>query len=174
MYALPEKETDYPSMEQENNVGCFCASVYERFYPAISTDRSALYSSILRCVARGILPEAWMKQVFDWKKWIHNGVAQLDIRDIWFDKKLHMFRYVAMQQGEEMESWFDREIYPKMLQEKRIDEEHLRQIRMKKSYREEVSKERIVLDASKYGIDNIYEASRLIVRIKAGGRDCLK
>ncbi len=174
MYALPEKETDHPSMEQENNVGCFCASVYERFYPAISTDRSALYSSILRCVARGILPEAWMKQVFDWKKWIHNGVAQLDIRDIWFDKKLHMFRYAAMQQGEEMESWFDREIYPKVLQEKRIDEEHLRQIRMKKSYREEVSKERIVLDASKYGIDNIYEASRLIVRIKAGGRDFLK
>ena len=85
-----------------------------------------------------------------------------------------MFRYAAMPQGEKMALWFDREIYPKMLQEKKVDEAYLDQLQMQKSYHEEVSKERIVLDASKYGIDNIYEASRLIVTIKAEGRDCLK
>ena len=173
-HSLHQSEKIENREKKDNNIGGYCASVYERCYPITSMDRVALYVSILSCVARGILPESWMTQVFDWKKWIHNGVARLDIRDVYFDKKLHMFRYAAMQQGEEMASWFDREIYPRMLQEKKVDEAYLDQLQMQKSYHEEVSKERIVLDASKYGIDNIYDASRLIVRIKAEGRDFLK
>lgn len=154
----------------DNNIGGFCSSAYERLLPQTGTDTAALYGSLLRAIAIGVLPESYLTEVFDWKKMFRRLADELDIRDVAFDRKIHNMRYAAMQHGEDFLEWFDKVIYNPMLEPHMLDEGHLYQAEQRKTYTNHRTENGgMVLDASEHGVENIHDAVQLFVRLSELG-----
>ena len=157
---------EFENMMQEifadNNVGGYCETYYERLVPDTGTDTCSLYRMLLRAVSIGLLPEAYLTQVFDWKKMFMNLASELDVRDVVYDRRIHEMRYAAMYHGEDFLAWFDEAIYEPALRPRIIDEEKIEKRHAQRTYN--VGKTEtggLMLDASEYGVTNIYEAVKL-------------
>lgn len=146
---------------QENNVGGFSKSGIECLAPESGTDVTSFYNSVLRAVQRGLLPMHYLEDVFDWKQWFWNSYRIMDKRDIFFERRIHQMRYVARKHGEEFLKWFDETIYQEALRPVVFPEEETG----RKMYQEEDTGEYRVVDASKYGVRNSYDASLLFERL---------
>lgn len=146
---------------QENNVGGFSKSEIECLAPESGTDVTSFYNSVLRAVQRGLLPIHYLEDVFDWKQWFWNCYRIMDKRDIFFERKIHQMRYAARKHGEDFLNWFDVTIYKEALKPEVFPEEETG----RKTYQEEDTGQYRVLDASKYGVRNSYEASLLFERL---------
>lgn len=149
---------------KEGNIGGFSKSRTEALMPELGSDVTSLYNSILRAVNRGLMPAHYLTDVFDWKQWFLNSYRVLSKKDIYFDRKIHQMRYAAMKHGEAFLKWFDDNIYKEALTPV-IYEEEEKPEKIKKTYQEINDGSQIVLDASKYDVHNIYEASLLFERL---------
>lgn len=166
VYEPNEKETEFLNdLKKTANIGAYSASPYERLMPEVTTDKSSLYNCILRMIARGIILESDLEQI-DFKRWFLDVYGQMDIRDSMFDKKIHYFRYTAALHGEGFLKWFDENLYHKALFPCRIDEENVARLWNEKCYIEGTNQQGgRILDASKYGVENIYDAALLFERM---------
>lgn len=166
LYTLNEEEKEFLNdLKKTANIGGYCASSYERLMPEVTTDKSSLYNCILRMIARGVIAESDLDHI-DFRKWFVDVYNQMDIRDPLFDKKIHYFRYTASLHGEEFLKWFDDTIYHNALQPRFIDEEKLAALHEKKCYTEGVNQfGGQTLDASKYDVQNIYDAAKLFEKL---------
>ena len=166
IYALKKEEANFLNeLKKTANIGGYCASPYERMMPQVTTDKSSLYNCILRMIARGVITESDLEH-FDFRKWFLDVFSQMDIRDPLFDKKVHYFRYTASLHGEEFLKWFDETIYHKALTPRKIDEKKLTAIQQKKCYKEGTDAYGgQTLDASKYEVYNVYDASLLFEKL---------
>lgn len=152
----------YGEVRQTSNVGGFSLSMTERLMPELRSDVSSLYNSLLRAAARGILPEEYVWETLDWKKMFIECIQKLDVRDLEYDKLIHYARYTASWHGDEFLQWFDEAIYNKVMEPRLIDEQQLERARKQKTYQEGHTAEGgSVVDASRYGVTNSYEAVRL-------------
>ena len=116
-------------------------------------------------IARGVIAESDLEHI-DFQKWFVDVYNQMDIRDPLFDKKIHYFRYTASLHGEEFLKWFDDTIYYNALQPRFIDEEKLAALHEKKCYTEGVNQfGGQTLDASKYNVQNVYDAAKLFEKL---------
>lgn len=135
IYKLNDEETGFLNdLKKTANIGGYCASVYERLMPEVTTDKSSLYNCILRMIARGVIAESDLEH-FDFQKWFLDVFSQMDIRDPFYDKKIHYFRYTASLHGEEFLKWFDETIYHKALEPRFIDEDKLAKLHEKTLFR---------------------------------------
>lgn len=151
---------------RDHNLGGFCLSYLERYLPFTRTDTWSLYCSFLRAISIGVLPERYLYEVLDWKRIFTQLGSELDIRDVSFDRKIHEMRYAAMLHGDEFLRWFDETIYHKSLIPRKINNKKIEELRMKKSYKEgELAMGGVVLDASKYQVNNIYDAVKLFEKL---------
>lgn len=166
VYELKEDEVGFLNdLKKTANIGAYCASPYERLMPEVTTDKSSLYNCILRMIARGVIAESDL-EYFDFRRWFLDVFSQMDIRDPLFDKKVHYFRYTASLHGEEFLKWFDETIYHKALTPREIDEEKLAAVKQKKCYKEGTDTfGGQTLDASKYDVYNVYDASLLFEKM---------
>lgn len=146
---------------KENNVGGFSKSQMEALAPENGTDVTSLYNSILRAVNRGLIPVHYLVDVFDWKTWFMNCYRTLSKADIYFDRKIHQMRFTAMKHGEEFLKWFDKNIYADALEPVIFVE----QDKNVKAYEEYDNESGIVADASRYGVQNSYDASLLFEKL---------
>ncbi|MBU5488409.1 glycosyltransferase [Clostridium sp. MSJ-8] len=163
---VSKAKNDAVEVERTNNIGGFSMSYIERLMPQLGTDVSSLYNSLLRTVARGIFPIEYIDNLFDFKKMFIECYRLLDVRDVYYDKKIHYMRYTASLHGEEFLKWFDDTIYKEALIPRVIDEEKINSVSKKKTYSEgKTELGGIILDASKYNVSNIYEASKLFEKI---------
>lgn len=166
VYEPNQTETAFLNeLKKTANIGAYSPSPYERLMPDVTTDKSSLYNCILRMIARGVIPESDLKQI-DFEKWFLDVYSQMDIRDPLFDKKLHYFRYTAVLHGKDFLEWFDRNIYHKAFIPYRLDERKTAMLRERKCYTEgtDPSGGRTV-DASRYGVKNVYDAAVLFERL---------
>ena len=116
-------------------------------------------------IARGVTAESDLEH-FNFRKWFLDVFHQMDIRDPLYDKKIHYFRYTASLHGKEFLSWFDENIYHHALIQRLVDEEKLTQIQEKKCYKEGKNPAGgQTLDASKYNVQNIYDAAKLFEKL---------
>lgn len=166
IYKLSADETDFLNdLKYTANIGGYCPSPYECLMPEVTTDKSSLYNCILRMIARGVILESDLEYI-DFRKWFLDVYRQMDIRDPMFDKKIHYFRYTASMHGEKFLQWFDETIYYPALQPYHIDSAKIAKARNQKSYTEgEGPAGSLTLDASKYHVKNVYDASKLFERI---------
>lgn len=150
-----------------NNIGGFSMSSIERLMPELGTDVSSLYNSLLRAVARGVFPNEYLTELFDFKQMFMECYSDLDIRDVFYDKKIHYMRYTASLHGDEFLKWFDEKIYKKALKPVCVDQKRLdKHLDDKHSYKEGTDElGGVILDASKYGVTNVYEATKLFEKI---------
>lgn len=142
--------------QQENNVGGFAKSGTECLMPESGTDVTSFYNSVLRAVQRGLLSREEM-DAFDWKQWFLNCYRTMDKKDVFFERKIHQMRYAARKHGEAFLSWFDGAILKEAMKPVTFPKEEPG----RKTYREEDNGEWRVLDASKHGVQNVFDASLL-------------
>lgn len=148
------------------NVGGFALSKTENLFPEVTTDVSSLYNSVLRAVDFELLPREFLTDGFEWKEWFLHVYKTLTKREAYYDRKIHQLRWAAEKQGEEFLKWFDETIYEDALKPAIYDEKRLEEHRQKKTYIEEEDENgAITLDASKYGVKNIYDAAILFEKI---------
>lgn len=156
----------YESVKKTGNVGGFSMSSIERLLPQIGTDLSSLYNSILRAIERGVFPIEYLTEILDFKKIFMELYKMMDIRDVYYDKNIHYMRYTASLHGEEFLKWFDDNIYSEALKPRVLDEEKLAELHKKKTYTEgKTELGGMILDASKYGVTNVYEATKLFEKL---------
>ena len=142
----------------------YARSRVECLIPKPAKDVSVLYSAVLRAVKRGLLPEHYLEDVFDWRRWFLNCMLAWDIRDYRYDLELRWARCTAKRCGEELLEWFEETVYkmahtPLLLIEEKKKE---------RTYQEADTEEGRVLDASKYGVKNVYDASLLFEELLEG------
>ncbi len=146
------------------NVGFYSPFSVERLLPQYPTDRWSVYCAILRTVALGLQLPAILEQL-DWKKIIDLLVEQLSMEDILIERKLNMLRYSASLINAEIAEYVEKEIcaqaFTPRIIEKSPDDG-------RKAYTEGfIDGGGLVLDASKFGVSNIYEAVELFEKIVA-------
>lgn len=150
----------------DNNAGGYCLTDMEKLISFTGTDTSSLYITLLRLVQMNIIPESYLSEVFDWKKMFQNLAKELDIRDVTFDRKLHEMYYAAAWHGKDFQTWFQNDILIPMLRPVIIDEARLQKIEKEKTYTNAQNPEGgITVDASEYGVKNIYDAVRLFEKL---------
>lgn len=138
-----------------DNVGGYGKTLYERLIPQTLTDVNLLYSSFLRAISRNILPEKYITDVIDWKKWYTEIAKLLDINDVEFDRKIHEMQYTAGYHGEEFVKWFNENIYEVLMTPKYCDE-NIANNQYTKSYSVgRTAAGSLILDASEYGVSDI-------------------
>ncbi len=161
----------HDELRSTSNVGGYCRSMTERLMPEFfGSDAANLYCSLLRAAARGILPNAYIGEIFDWKQMFWNCARQLNARNTEFDKWIQCARYEASWHGEEFLKWFDDAIYEPIIQPTRYEEEKIDAMQKIKAYAEgELEGGGITVDASKYGVENVYEAAQLFCKLSGLG-----
>lgn len=154
-----------------HNLGGFSKSQTERLLPELRSDISSLYNSILRVIARGVLPEIYLERILNWKKMFLDCVSLMRKDDVMYDKNVHYARYTASKHGKEFLCWFDDKIYP-VLMKPEVYENNGQFQETKRTYEVGIQKDgRCVLDASEYGAKNIYDAVLLLQRITGLGSE---
>lgn len=146
---------------QEDNIGGFSRSKVECLMPDIGSDRSSLYNSVLRAMNRGLMPARYLKELFNWKQWFLNCYEIMSKNDIYYERKIQQMRFAAMKQGEEFLKWFDETIYQDAMKPMvfpKIDY-------TVKLYKEMDNENGKIVDASRYGVQNVYEASLLFEKL---------
>lgn len=166
VYELKEDEVSFLNdLKKTANIGGYCASPYERLMPQVTTDKSSLYNCILRLIARGVIAESDLEHI-NFRRWFLDVFSQMDICDPLFDKKIHLFRYTASLHGEDFLKWFDEKIYYNALRPHLIEEDKLAKLKEQKSYIEGTDKYGCrTLDASKYKVENVYDAALLFEKL---------
>lgn len=150
---------------QDFNLGGYSPSYYEKLIPQLGTDTTSLYVSLLRAISFGILPKEYL-EAFDWKRIFLQLAAELDIRDVAYDCKIHQMQYAASFHGEEFLEWFNEAIYEPGLTPRVIDEEKIKTNAAKRKYSVgEAENGSLTLDASEYGVQNVYDAVQLFKRL---------
>ena len=150
---------------QDFNLGGYSPSYYEKLIPQLGTDTTSLYVSLLRAISFGILPKEYL-EAFDWKRIFLQLAAELDIRDVAYDCKIHQMQYAASFHGEEFLNWFNEAIYEPGLTPRMIDEEKIKANAAKRKYSVgEAENGSLTLDASEYGVQNVYDAVQLFKRL---------
>ena len=121
-------------------------------------DPSHFYSVVLRAMKRGLLPEHYLEDVFDGKRWFLNSTIALNITDYRYDLEIRRERYTAKRHGEEFLKWFEETVYRIAHTPFWVVEEP----KKARTYQEADTEAGRVLDASKYGVKNVYDASLLM------------
>jgi hypothetical protein len=149
-----------------SNIGAHALSAIERLIPQVSTDISSMYINILRQIGRGLIPIGFLDSIIDFKQIFTQCFNQLQVTDVLYDQKLHFFRYTASMHGEEFLRWFDENIYNKAIIPIEVDDKKMDEFFKTKKYNEgNIETGGLILDAFKYGVTNVYEASLLFEKM---------
>lgn len=157
--------------KKSSNVGGFSLSRIERLMPDLKSDISSLYNSILRAIARGVFPKEYL-EILDWKQMYINCISLMDKADLFFDKHVHYMRYTATKHGEEFLHWFDDSVYPLLMKPELQESDDSQPETVTRTYQTGRQKSGgFVLDASEYGVENIYDAVKLFEKVLGRGMD---
>lgn len=159
--------SSYNTDREKQDVGACSMSMTERLLPDFTdSDAAGLYHSLLRAAARGVLPKAYIAEIFDWKKMFLDCAVQLNARNPEFDKLIHSARYTASWHGEAFLEWFDDTIYEPIIQPTRYEEEKIDKLEQVKTYAEaEMENGGRIVDASNFSVENIYDAVQLFIKL---------
>ena len=150
----------HETRKNTDNIGGYAPSSLERLLPTYDTDRASLYRSVLRVVARGALPIDLFDMI-DWKNIFTFIAEQLSIDDIQLDRKLNWLRYSASLINEDVAKYVNEQLYAKLIVPRvvvPVSEEKIIQKRYEEGFMHNGG---LTLDASKFGVTNVYEAAKL-------------
>lgn len=134
----------------------------EYIYPEfLDTDHCAFYWSFLRLLGMECFSKDSLHQI-DWYAVYSKMIMTLHLEDILLEKKINLVRYGAMQVDikikEKIEQVLEKvSLQPRLIEEKQIDETRV--------YQPGFQEQGLMLDASEFGVNNVYEAVRLFARI---------
>lgn len=146
-------------IRKDNEMGGYYLKPLERYLPLTGTDSSSLYTSILRAIEIGVLNIEQLGELLNWESMFIQLYSEMNICDVSYDKQIHSMRYAAMKLGEEFLQWFDEKIYHEALEP--IYVEGKLSPKIKRFKEEKLANGGMILDASKYEVHNVYDATKL-------------
>lgn len=161
-------ENDAREIILDGNVGGYALSYYERLVPPIGTDTWSFYTSLLRLVSIGVWSQEYLDVLFDWKNIFVRLLAEININDVVYDRKIAEMTFSAYLHGEDFFNWYEENLLPVI--EKRQDLPD--KVTEEKEHSYEIGKDAtggITLDASCYDVHNIWEAACLFEKIMKEG-----
>lgn len=150
---------------ENSYIGAWVTSPVERLVPKFTSDVGLCYNSVIRTVAKKILPMECITQVFNMKKWYVDLFRLMNKQEYIYERQVKEMEYAAKMHGEEFYRWFKEDgLYANLLLEEECIPEELEN--ESKKYEAGVySDGTVVVDASEYGVENIYQAVLLAERI---------
>lgn len=160
-------DAELAMVTRQGNIGGFAKSWIEQLMPELRSDVSSLYNSLLRAVARGVLPDEYLTSLFDFKQMYLNCIRLMNKDDLFFDRNVHYMRYVAMRHEKEFLAWFDEKVYPLLMRpEERKQKTDGEKKELERTYETGLQENgSLVYDASEYGVKTIYDAVQLFVQL---------
>lgn len=150
---------------ENSYIGGWSSSPIERLVPRITSDIGLCYNSLIRAVAKKLLAFEAVTQIFDMKKWYTDLYGLMHKREYIYERQVMEMRYAAKLNGEAFYQWFETEFWNELMRKEedvppQEDMDHV------KNYQTHVKENgTVVLDASKYGVKNIYQATLLVEKI---------
>ena len=131
--------------------------------PEVGSDVSGIYLCIYYLMTKGILPNDYLVGDEE-KNMFMNCYNSLSLHSDKYDYFINVGQYLASIRGQEMDKWFRENIAINREGDlKYLGEEIIQEIHNKKKDREGFDNTGgVVLDASRYGVSNIYEAVQLV------------
>lgn len=164
---MPHKENadvlnNLEKRKKVNNIGGYGQSKLEYIVPPVDYDSASLYRSIVRMASMGCLSKEFLTTL-DWKKIYFNIAMSLSREDVTLEQKLDEFRYSARLISPEFADFVEKEICQPFLEpvvfEKKVDDQ-------KRGYTVGLLEGGgAILDASEFGVENIYDATLLFEKL---------
>ncbi|MDE7062179.1 MAG: glycosyltransferase family 2 protein, partial [Lachnospiraceae bacterium] len=161
----------HTEVSKGDNVAVYVPGVFERILPILPNDVSNLYLALMRGIERKVFPRAYMDDIFDMYSIFKKMYGRIRLDDERCDSCLHMGRFKARQISKEFGQWYEDNIYVPLINARRkvdavVDTG-------KKGYIEgENTEGGITVDASRYGISNVFQAAEFIAAfVRASGED---
>lgn len=130
--------------------------------PIVYTDVSGVYKIITRLMAKGILPSDFYKNDVDIIRVYQNIYKSLALSGDKCEKYIYEGYKTAKDRGRAIAEWFEKSILPNVKELKYYDKKELEAWKNRKTYVEGFNKAGgVVLDASRFGVTNVYEAAQL-------------
>ena len=153
------------------NMGGYARCGLEDLTPSVESDVSTLYTSLLRIINMGLLPYQYVTDVINWKSVFVNLANKMDIKDVAVDRMIHQMRYSASLHGQDFLNWFDEHIYepamvPRLMKTPPASEKPVRAYKPGRS-----AAGGVMLDASEYGVTDVYGATKLFMDQLGYGSD---
>lgn len=157
---VEQGNTDSKEIVCTSNIGGYVTSCTERLIPQLRSDVSSLYLSILRLVARGVIPQTFLTELFDFKKWFIEIIGTIKKEDVYYDKYIHYIRHVVKSHNEDFQKWFEEKVWPILIRQSVMETSGKENLR---SYDVGVNTYGgVILDASEYCVENILDAVELL------------
>lgn len=157
---VEQGNTDSKEIVCTSNIGGYVTSCTERLIPQLRSDVSSLYLSILRLVARGVIPQTFLTELFDFKKWFIEIIGTIKKEDVYYDKYIHYIRHVVKSHNEDFQKWFEEKVWPILIRQSVMETSGKENLR---SYDVGVNAYGgVILDASEYCVENILDAVELL------------
>ncbi len=145
-------------------IGGWASSAVERNVPRITSDIGLCYNCMMRVVAKNILPLEFARQYFDMKRWFIEIYSLMNKKELIFERQLRELRFAAAYNGLDFLQWFEAEIMAAAMQ-KEEDAPISEDMEEKRYVSKVLDDGTVILDASKYGVQNIYQAMRLVEKV---------
>lgn len=138
-------------------------SYYEQLIPSVWNDRGTLYKSIMRAISKGLLDKSFLENIVDFKNFYINMLSLISKDGIMFEKEMELFKCSAKKVSEDFSEWFDNTYYKNNFEPvyfKETDEPQTGH-----SYNIGFNDKSLTLDASDFGVKNIYDAVALYKKL---------
>ena len=130
-------------------------------FPNLASDASDMYLNVARLMAKGILPSNYYNEE-DVQSVFKNCYDRLSILNDKYDKHICEGYDKAKRKGLRFQKWYEREILRNAYKFIYVDDRQLEVNKAQKTYAEGFDVNGgVTLDASRYGVTNIYEAVQL-------------
>lgn len=134
----------------------------EMIKPCVTSDIAGLFGSITRLSKKGILTSEIFFEIEDIKKAIKLFYHSVDKLSDKLDKFVREGYALVLLQGGELQSWYEECILPIIEEHQYVNREQRKKRKEKRMYQEGFTESGgVILDASRYGVSNIYEAVQL-------------
>lgn len=150
---------------ENSYIGGWSSSPIERLVPRITSDVGLCYNSLIRVVAKKILSIETINQHVDMRRWFLFLYRLMNKREYIYERQVMEMKYAAKLNGEEFYRWFQEGFWQELMKEDNSKPKG-QEAEKVKTYKSEVLKNgTVIIDASQYGVENIYQATLLAEKI---------
>lgn len=150
---------------ENSYIGGWSSSPIERLVPRITSDVGLCYNSLIRVVAKKILSIETINQHVDMRRWFLFLYRLMNKREYIYERQVMEMKYAAKLNGEEFYQWFMEDFWDELMKEEAAKPKE-QQTEDVKTYKTGVCENgTVIIDASRYGVENIYQASLLAEKI---------
>lgn len=150
---------------ENSYIGGWSSSPIERFVPRITSDIGLCYNSLIRAIAKKVLPMETVNPYIDIRRWFVFLYKLMNKREYIYERQVMEMKYAARLNGQEFYQWFQEDFWQELIKEdnSKSKEQKVEEV---KTYKTEVcANGNVIIDASQYGVENIYQAALLAEKI---------